>query len=133
MPPSKRGRFAAPKRTVAPCPILCSGVQSAMPEPIDDLPACAGCGKCCHLLVELGPDDDVPAEFVVEHSGVRCMDQQGDGACMALDAETQLCTIYERRPQVCRDFQRGESLCRRAVLGRRGSLAPAGSISSTGP
>jgi uncharacterized protein len=53
------------------------------------------------------------------------MDQRGDGSCIALDPETQLCTIYERRPQVCRDFKRAESLCRRAVFGRRGSLAPA--------
>lgn len=84
---------------------------------LDDLPACAGCGQCCHLLVELAPlVDDVPEEFVVEHSGVRCMDQHGDGACVALDPVSRLCTIYERRPQVCRDFQRAEALCRRAVL-----------------
>lgn len=90
----------------------------------DDVPACAGCGKCCHLLVELGPDDDVPEELVVEHSGVRCLDQQGDGACMALDPETRLCTIYDRRPQVCRDFARGEALCRQIVFGRRADLKP---------
>jgi len=98
-------------------------VRPLMLNSLDDLPACAGCGKCCHLLVDLGPLDDVPAEYVVEHDGFRCMDQQGDGACVALDPETQLCTIYERRPQVCRDFARGTSLCRRAVFGRRGSLA----------
>jgi uncharacterized protein len=93
---------------------------------LDDLPACTACGKCCHLLVELTPlVDDVPEEFVVEHAGVRCMDQTGNGACIALDPATQLCTIYERRPQVCRDFNRGDSLCRRAVAGRRGALAPA--------
>ena len=92
---------------------------------LDDLPACAGCGKCCHLLVELAAGQDhVPEEFVVEHDGVRCMDQHGDGACVALDPITQLCTIYDRRPQVCRDFKRAESLCRRAVQGRRGSPAP---------
>lgn len=86
---------------------------------LDDLPACAGCGQCCHLLVELVPlVDDVPEEYVVEHEGVRCMDQHGDGACVALDPVSRLCTIYERRPQVCRDFKRAEALCRRAVLGR---------------
>ena len=85
---------------------------------------------CRHLLVELTPlIDDVPEEYVVEHEGVRCMDQHGDGACVALDSATQLCTIYERRPKVCRDFQRGESLCRRAVLGKRGSLAAPSAIS----
>jgi uncharacterized protein len=97
-----------------------------MPNASENLPACIGCGKCCHLLVELTPGvDDVPEDFVVEHEGVRCMDQRGDGACVALDPVSLRCLIYERRPQVCRDFQRGEALCRRAVSGRRGSLAPA--------
>jgi Fe-S-cluster containining protein len=82
----------------------------------DDLPPCAGCGSCCHLVVELAPGvDDVPGEFVVEHDGLRCMDQRGDGACVALDPVSRLCTIYERRPKTCRDFMRGESLCRKAV------------------
>ena len=96
-----------------------------MPDAFADLPLCTSCGKCCHLLVELAAhDNDVPEEFVVAHGGVRCLDQHGNGACVALDQATQLCTIYERRPQVCRDFLRGETLCRRAVLGRAGSLAP---------
>ena len=96
-----------------------------MPDAHDDLPPCTSCGKCCHLLVELAPSgDDVPEEFVVEHAGVRCMNQHGNGACVALDPATQLCTIYERRPQVCRDFSRGSALCRRAVAGRPGLLAP---------
>jgi len=83
-----------------------------------DVPACAGCGKCCHLVVELRPlVDDVPEEMVVEREGVRCMDQQGDGACVALDPNTRLCTIYERRPQTCREFRRGESLCRQVIFG----------------
>ncbi len=59
--------------------------------------------------------DDMPEELVVEHSGVRCMDQRADGACVALDPQTLLCSIYDRRPQVCRDFQRGSDLCR-AIL-----------------
>jgi Fe-S-cluster containining protein len=85
----------------------------------DDIPACAGCGKCCYLVVELVPlVDDVPDHMVVEHGGVRCMDQQGDGACIALNRATNLCTIYDQRPRVCRDFNRGEALCRRAILGR---------------
>ena len=95
---------------------LCMIDRLSMINPPDELPACAGCGCCCYLLVELAPfGDDVPEELVVEHYGVRCMDQLGSGACVALDPVTQLCTIYERRPQVCRDFKRAESLCRRAV------------------
>jgi hypothetical protein len=80
-----------------------------------DLPPCAGCGRCCHLVVELRPGDDVPEEFVVDRGGTRCMDQHGDGACIALDPATRLCTLYERRPQTCRDIQRGENLCRQIL------------------
>lgn len=91
-----------------------------MPNPIDDLPACAGCGICCHLVVALLPGvDKVPEELVVEHAGVRCMDQRGDGACVALDPASRLCKIYEQRPQTCRDFRRGEALCR-AVVAKAG-------------
>ncbi|MCX8512155.1 MAG: YkgJ family cysteine cluster protein [Chthoniobacteraceae bacterium] len=79
------------------------------------VPPCAGCGLCCHLVVELREGDVVPDELVAEHSGVRCMDQRGDGACVALDAATRLCTIYEQRPQTCRDFNPGEALCRRTL------------------
>ena len=68
-------------------------------------------------MVELRPGDLIPAELVVEHDGVRCMDQRGNGACVGLDAQTNLCTLYEIRPQTCREFNRGEALCRR-ILGR---------------
>lgn len=61
--------------------------------------------------------DIVPEDMVVEHDGERCMDQRGNGACVALDAVTKLCTIYETRPTVCREFERGAELCR-AVLVR---------------
>jgi len=84
---------------------------------LPEIPLCAGCGRCCHLVVELRAGDVVEAALTTEHEGVRCMDQRGDGACVALDAATMLCTIYETRPQTCRDFNRGEALCR-AVLGR---------------
>jgi Fe-S-cluster containining protein len=91
---------------------------SRMLSAVDNLPPCAGCGKCCHLVVELAPLlDDVPEAFVVEHDGVRCMDQHGDGACVALDRTTGLCTIYERRPKVCRDFLRGRATCLRVLAG----------------
>jgi len=55
--------------------------------------------------------DLVPESMVVEHDGQRCMEQRGDGACVALDPVTKLCTIYDVRPGVCRDFDRGGELC----------------------
>jgi Fe-S-cluster containining protein len=60
--------------------------------------------------------DVVPEDMVVEHDGQRCMEQRGDGACVALDHVTKLCTIYETRPQVCRDFERGSGLCRDVLV-----------------
>ena len=87
-----------------------------MTDALDELPACAGCGQCCHLLVELVAGvDDVPEALVVEHAGVRCLEQRGDGACIALNPATRLCMIYDRRPQVCRQFDRGSGLCRTVV------------------
>lgn len=80
-----------------------------------DLPDCAGCGRCCHLVVELRAGDVVPEHLVVEHGGSRCMDQRGNGACVALDAVTLLCTIYAERPLTCRDFNRGGVLCRQTL------------------
>jgi Fe-S-cluster containining protein len=75
------------------------------------------------LVVELKAGvDQVPEAFVVEHGGVRCMDQRGNGACVALDPVTQLCTIYEHRPQTCRDFNRGGDLCRRTLAQKSRAL-----------
>jgi Fe-S-cluster containining protein len=34
-----------------------------------------------------------------------------DGWCAALDRQTMLCTIYERRPLICREFEVGDSDC----------------------
>ena len=85
-------------------------------DPHADLPACAGCARCCHLTVELQPGVDViPEHLVAVHAGVWLMDQRGDGACVALDPASRLCTIYEIRPAVCRQFDRGAALCRQVL------------------
>ncbi len=99
--------------------------RSRMTITAENPPACAGCGRCCHLVVELRAGDEaVPAEYRVWHDGVACMDQRGDGACAALDPATSLCTIYDRRPQTCRDFARGGELCLRAVAAGPGRFGP---------
>lgn len=96
--------------------MCCPGEARITTSNPDDIPACAGCGRCCHLVVELVEGvDDVPEGLVAEHDGVRCMDQRGDGACVALHPVTQLCTIYENRPQACREFGRGGDLCRQIL------------------
>ena len=61
--------------------------------------------------------DFVPEKFVVEYHGMRFMDQQSDGACVALDPVTRACTIYKDRPCICRQFDRGTSLCRKILIG----------------
>ncbi len=73
--------------------------------------------------------DIVPDEFVVEHDGVRCMEQRGNGACVALDPVTRLCTIYDRRPKACRDFKRAEALCIKVVARAVAAGADSGPLS----
>ena len=118
-PPLSLGALTRPRRTWEirrRCDFV-YGPRDRMPDASDNIPPCAGCGRCCHLVVELisGVDDDVPVGLVVEHAGTRCMEQLGDGACVALDPITRLCTIYERRPEACRRLKRAESLCRMAL------------------
>ena len=64
--------------------------------------------------------DHVPEALMAEREGVRCMDQRADGACVALDSVTQLCTIYGDRPRTCREFNRGGELCRKILGGPLG-------------
>jgi Fe-S-cluster containining protein len=83
---------------------------------------CASCAaSCCRLEVMLMPEDDVPdALTAVDRWGGTVMARLNDGWCAALDRETMLCTIYERRPSVCRDFEMGGSDC----LTERSSAVP---------
>jgi hypothetical protein len=105
------GDFLAIRQSKVACrDKCCAGGSHITSTPSNDIPACAGCGRCCHLVVELRAGDRVPEEFVVEHAGVRCLDQRGD-------LRTRLCTIYDTRPQTCRDFARGSDLCRKILLG----------------
>ena len=102
-PPGKRNVASGGKRCLGGAHITTND---------STIPACAGCGRCCHQVVELVAGvDQVPEAWVVEHDGLRCLEQRGDGACVALDPVTRLCTIYDHRPQVCREFERGSELC----------------------
>ncbi len=64
--------------------------------------------------------DDVPLEMTTSNQwGSWTMARLDDGWCAALDRNTLLCRIYERRPMICRQFQVGESDC----IEERSSLA----------
>jgi Fe-S-cluster containining protein len=57
-------------------------------------------------------EDDVPAELTeTDRWGGQVMARLNDGWCAALDRDTMLCAIYERRPMVCRDFLVGSGEC----------------------
>ncbi len=85
------------------------------PEAIsgDTIITCASCKACCcRLEVMLMGDDDVPLELTeVDRWGGRIMARLDDGWCAALDRETMLCRVYDRRPFVCREFEVGASDC----------------------
>lgn len=84
--------------------------------------ACNSCKACCcKLEVMLMAEDDVPPELThVDPWGGHVMARLSDGWCAALDRDTMLCGIYERRPTICRDFQVGDSEC----IAERQNLAP---------
>jgi len=75
--------------------------------------ACSSCKACCcRLEVMLMSVDDVPAEMMaVDRWGGQVMTRLEDGWCAALDRNTMLCGIYDRRPTVCREYQVGGSDC----------------------
>ena len=43
--------------------------------------------------------------------GGEVMRRLDDGWCAAVDRETLMCTIYDRRPQLCRDSEMGSPEC----------------------
>jgi len=57
-------------------------------------------------------DDDIPVNWTEQDKwGGWIMKRLDDGWCSALNRNTMLCTIYERRPVICRDYQIGDSDC----------------------
>lgn len=57
-------------------------------------------------------EDDVPAALTRrDRWGGWVMHRLDDGWCAALDRQTMLCTIYERRPFICREYQAGDYDC----------------------
>lgn len=75
--------------------------------------SCATCkANCCRLEVMLMGDNDIPRAFTQQDQwGGWVMARLDDGWCSALDRNTMLCTIYQRRPMICRDYQVGDFDC----------------------
>ena len=75
--------------------------------------SCSTCrANCCKLEVILMGDDDVPDALIhVDQWGGHVMARRDDGWCAALNRDTMLCSIYERRPAVCRAYEMGGSDC----------------------
>jgi len=75
--------------------------------------SCAACdASCCRLEVMLITDTGVPDNYIeVDKWGGMTMARLDDGWCSALDRNTMLCMIYEKRPKICRDFEMGGCEC----------------------
>ena len=74
---------------------------------------CSNCEACCcRLEVLILTETGVPERYIVEDQwGSSSMERLDDGWCTALDRNTMLCTIYEKRPLVCREFATGSYEC----------------------
>ena len=84
---------------------------------------CADCEAiCCRLEVLLITDTGVPGWLIeTDQWGGTTMARLEDGWCAALDRNTLLCSIYDRRPWVCREYEMGGPDCiaeRQEHLGR---------------
>ncbi|TCK17667.1 putative zinc- or iron-chelating protein [Thiogranum longum] len=67
---------------------------------------------CCRLEVLLIGDTDVPDNYIeLDEWGGRSMARLEDGWCSALDRNTMMCMIYEKRPKICRDLEMGGYEC----------------------
>lgn len=72
---------------------------------------CQAC--CCRLEVLLLTDTGVPERYTESDEwGASRMRRLDDGWCAALDRNSMLCTIYDKRPLICREFAMGSDECR---------------------
>jgi Fe-S-cluster containining protein len=83
---------------------------ATLPDTEDSCLGCEAC--CCRLEVLLITDTGVPDRYIeVDKWGGRRMARLDDGWCSALDRNTMLCSIYEKRPGICRELETGEYEC----------------------
>ena len=80
------------------------------PYPEITCDSCEAC--CCRLEVLLLTDTGVPEHYIkIDQWGGTTMARQDDGWCAALNRNTLMCMIYEKRPLVCREFKMGSADC----------------------
>ena len=79
----------------------------------DSKVACVNCEACCcRLEVMLISDTGVPDKFIeIDKWGGEKMARLEDGWCSALDRNTMLCMIYDKRLWICREFEMGGYEC----------------------
>ena len=100
-------RQATPEISLKPALIAHAQLPA---EPQVTCSTCAAC--CCQLEVMLITDTGVPERFIdTDDWGGEVMRRLDDGWCAALDRDTMMCTIYERRPLICREFEAGAEDC----------------------
>lgn len=75
---------------------------------------CSNCQACCcRLEVMIITDTGVPDIHIsTDKWGAETMLRLNDGWCSALDRDTYLCSIYEKRPLICREFDMGSYECK---------------------
>ena len=91
------------------------------PDPLESDVSCTNCEACCcRLEVLLLTETGVPDRFIeIDKWGGMTMERLDDGWCAALDRNTMMCTIYEKRPLVCREYKMGDIDC---ILERNANL-----------
>lgn len=75
---------------------------------------CSNCQACCcKLEVMIISETGVPDEHISRDKwGGETMLRLDDGWCSALDRETLMCSIYEKRPWICREFEMASYECK---------------------
>ena len=88
-------------------------MTSESPSASENKVTCTSCEACCcRMEVLLITETGVPDNFIeIDKWGGRTMLRLEDGWCAALDRNTMLCRIYQKRPWICREFEMGEYEC----------------------
>ena len=74
---------------------------------------CANCRACCcRLEVMIVTETGVPKKHIkTDPTRGDVMAHLDDGWCSALNRDTMMCSIYEKRPWICREFEMASDEC----------------------